>query len=167
MTDPSQPIRPLRQAHRERRRYVDSLCGSLSLLSLRSDDGLRAFTQPAGKAADDALAYTGVKTNHRKYVLPFFFRKMAGRPVENGYIESFNGKMRDELPERGSILQPGRRTTERYLWWRDYDQRPYSALLTAHRQSSPRPVAPPRSYPGASSGIRNRSCSIYSLESIT
>jgi putative transposase len=31
-----------------------------------------------------------------------------GRPVQNGYIESFNGKLRDECLNRGSVFQPHR-----------------------------------------------------------
>jgi transposase InsO family protein len=33
-----------------------------------------------------------------------------GKPVENGYIESFNGKLRDGVSERGGLLHPGRRS---------------------------------------------------------
>jgi putative transposase len=52
-----------------------------------------------------------------------------GRPVENAYIESFNGKFRDEcLNEHWfSTLEDARRTIED--WRRDYnEQRPHSAL---------------------------------------
>ena len=31
-----------------------------------------------------------------------------GSPWENGYVESFNGKLRDELPERGELRDPER-----------------------------------------------------------
>jgi len=52
-----------------------------------------------------------------------------GRPVENAYIESFNGKFRDEcLNEHWfSTLDDARRTIEE--WRRDYnDERPHSSL---------------------------------------
>lgn len=52
-----------------------------------------------------------------------------GRPVENAYIESFNGKFRDEcLNEHWfSTLDDARRTIEE--WRRDYnEERPHSAL---------------------------------------
>jgi putative transposase len=52
-----------------------------------------------------------------------------GRPVENAYIESFNGKFRDEcLNEHWfSTLDDARRTIED--WRRDYnEERPHSAL---------------------------------------
>ena len=32
-----------------------------------------------------------------------------GKPVENSYIESFNGRLRDECYERGGILHARRR----------------------------------------------------------
>jgi len=40
----------------------------------------------AGKALDERAYRTGVKLN--------FIR--LGKPVENAYVESFNGKLRDE-----------------------------------------------------------------------
>ena len=56
-------------------------------------------TEFASKAMD-LWAYTnGV---HLDFIRP-------GRPTENGYIESFNGKLRDEVFERGGVLHAGRR----------------------------------------------------------
>ena len=52
-----------------------------------------------------------------------------GRPWENGYVESFNGKMRDEVlnPEIFDTLLEARVLVER--WRRDYNQiRPHSSL---------------------------------------
>jgi putative transposase len=52
-----------------------------------------------------------------------------GSPWENGYIESFNGKMRDELLSREifSTLQEAKVLIEQ--WRREYNQvRPHSAL---------------------------------------
>lgn len=52
-----------------------------------------------------------------------------GRPVENGFIESFNGKLRDEClnTEIFFTLEDARQKLER--WRRDYnEQRPHSAL---------------------------------------
>lgn len=51
-----------------------------------------------------------------------------GRPVENGFIESFNGKLRDEClnTEIFFTLEDARQKLER--WRRDYnEQRPHSA----------------------------------------
>ncbi len=51
--------------------------------NIRSDNGSEFTT----KAVREWLAHVGVKTD---YIEP-------GSPWENGYIESFNGKLRDEL----------------------------------------------------------------------
>lgn len=68
----------------------------------------------------DAWAYQqGVKLD---FIRP-------GRPVENGFIESFNGKLRDEClnTEIFFTLEDARQKLER--WRRDYnEQRPHSAL---------------------------------------
>lgn len=68
----------------------------------------------------DAWAYQrGVKLD---FIRP-------GRPVENGFIESFNGKLRDEClnTEIFFTLEDARQKLER--WRKDYnEQRPHSAL---------------------------------------
>ena len=81
---------------------------------LRSDNGPE-FT---AKAARAWLNRIGVKT--------LFIEK--GSPWENGYIESFNGKMRDELLNRELFmtLQEAKVLIEQ--WRREYNQvRPHSA----------------------------------------
>ena len=55
--------------------------------------------------------------------------KISRKPVENAYIESFNGKLRDEcLNENGFItLKDARETIE--AWRIDYNEfRPHSSL---------------------------------------
>jgi transposase InsO family protein len=69
-----------------------------------------------------------------------------GSPWENGYVESFNGKLRDELlnPELFDTLLEARVLVER--WRRTYNAvRPHSAL--GYRPPAPEPVLtrPPRS----------------------
>ncbi len=52
-----------------------------------------------------------------------------GKPQQNGFIESFNGKLRDECLNENlfSSLSDARETLE--LWQHDYNyQRPHSAL---------------------------------------
>ena len=82
---------------------------------IRSDNGPE-FT---AKAIRKWLSRLGVKT---LYIEP-------GSPWENGYIESFNGKMRDELLSRENFttLQEANVLIEQ--WRREYNQvRPHSAL---------------------------------------
>ena len=82
---------------------------------IRSDNGPE-FT---AKAVRRWLGKIGVKT---LFIEP-------GSPWENGYIESFNGKMRDELLSRETFttLQEAKVLIEQ--WRREYNQvRPHSAL---------------------------------------
>jgi putative transposase len=82
---------------------------------IRSDNGPE-FT---ARAVRKWLERLGVKT---LFIEP-------GSPWENGYIESFNGKMRDELLNREifTTLQEARVLIEQ--WRREYNQvRPHSAL---------------------------------------
>ena len=64
-----------------------------------------------------------------------------GSPWENGYIESFNGKLRDELLDREIFytLAEAQVLTE---WWRQEDNhvRPHSAL--GYRPPAPAVIAP-------------------------
>jgi putative transposase len=83
--------------------------------SITVDNG----TEFASKAME-LWAYTNAV--HLDFIRP-------GKPVENGYIESFNGKLRDEFlnVEVLFTLADARHKLER--WLRDYnDYRPHSAL---------------------------------------
>jgi putative transposase len=82
---------------------------------IRSDNGPE-FTAKAVRKWLDCL---GVKT---LFIEP-------GSPWENGYIESFNGKLRDELLNREifTTLEEAKVLIE--LWRKEYNQiRPHSAL---------------------------------------
>ena len=82
---------------------------------IRSDNG----PEFAAKAVRKWLARLGVKT---LFIEP-------GSPWENGYIESFNGKLRDELLNREifTTLEEAKVLIEQ--WRREYNQvRPHSAL---------------------------------------
>jgi putative transposase len=73
----------------------------------------------AGKAMDEWAYNRGVKLN---FIRP-------GKPVENAYIESFNGKLRDECLNQNWFitLRHGRETIE--TWRIDYNEfRPHSSL---------------------------------------
>jgi putative transposase len=71
-----------------------------------------------------------------------------GRPMQNGHIESFNGRFRDECLNANWFLNLGKARTQIQAWRTDYNQaRPHSALayqtpdefaaLLAHRQPQP------------------------------
>ena len=96
---------------------------------IRSDNGSEFTAQ----AVRDWLEALGVRT---LYIEP-------GSPWENGYVESFNGKLRDELlnVEIFDTLWEAKVLVER--WRREYNQiRPHSAL--AYRPPAPE-AKPPRS----------------------
>jgi putative transposase len=59
-----------------------------------------------------------------------------GSPWENGYIESFNGRMRDKLLNREGFTTLEEATVLIEQWRREYNQvRPHSAL--GYRPPSP------------------------------
>jgi transposase InsO family protein len=92
---------------------------------IRSDNG----PEFAARAVRDWLGRLGVRT---LFIEP-------GSPWENGYIESFNGKVRDELlnPEVFDTLLEARVLTER--WRRAYNAvRPHSSL--GYRPPAPEAV---------------------------
>jgi len=94
---------------------------------LRSDNG----PELTATAVREWLARVGVT--------PLFIE--PGSPWENGYIESFNGKLRDELLDRELFytLAEAQILTE---WWRqEYNHlRPHSAL--GYRPPAPAAIAP-------------------------
>jgi transposase InsO family protein len=94
---------------------------------IRSDNGSE-FT---AKAIRKWLGNIGVKT---LYIEP-------GSPWENGYIESFNGKMRDELLNRELFTTLNEAKILISEWMREYNQiRPHSAL--GYRPPAPEAKVP-------------------------
>ena len=94
---------------------------------LRSDNGSEFTAQ----SVRDWLGQLGVRT---LFIEP-------GSPWENGYIESFNGKLRDELLEREifDTLLEAKVLVER--WRRDYNTlRPHSSL--GYRPPAPEAIEP-------------------------
>jgi putative transposase len=84
-------------------------------LSITVDNG----TEFASRAMDLWAYSNGV---HLDFIRP-------GRPVENGYIESFNGKLRDECLNVEMFFTLGDARQKLALWREDYNQhRPHSAL---------------------------------------
>jgi len=89
---------------------------------IRSDNGPE-FT---AKAVHNWLSRLGVKT---LFIEP-------GSPWENGYIESFNGKLRDELLEREIFTTLKEAKVRIEQWRREYNEfRPHSAK--AYRPPAP------------------------------
>jgi putative transposase len=83
--------------------------------SITVDNG----TEFASKAMDHWAYRNGV---HLDFIRP-------GRPVENGYIESFNGKLRDECLNVEVFFNLVDARRKLHLWRRDYNpHRPHSAL---------------------------------------
>ena len=82
---------------------------------LRSDNG----PEFVAKAVREWLARVGVQT---LFIEP-------GSPWENGYVESFNGKLRDELLN-GEIFYTLKEAQVLIEWWREHynEIRPHSAL---------------------------------------
>jgi transposase InsO family protein len=101
---------------------------------IRSDNGSE-FT---AKSVRNWLARVGVKT---LYIEP-------GSPWENGYIESFNGKLRDELLN-GEIFDTLLEAQVLIKRWRmDYNtKRPHSSL--GYRPPAPEAIEPPPPGSGA------------------
>ncbi len=92
---------------------------------IRSDNGAE-FT---AKAVRGWLARVNVKT---LYIAP-------GSPWENGYIESFNGKLRDELLNREIFYTLGEAKILIERWRQEYNTfRPHSAL--GYRPPAPEAV---------------------------
>jgi transposase InsO family protein len=92
---------------------------------LRSDNGSEFTAQPVR----EWLARLGVKT---LFIEP-------GSPWENGYVESFNGKMRDELLDREIFYSVKEAQVLIELWRKEYNHiRPHSAL--AYRPPAPAAV---------------------------
>jgi len=107
---------------------------------IRSDNGAE-FT---AKAVREWLARVGVKT---LYIEP-------GSPWENGYNESFNGKLGDELLD-GEIFYSLREAQVLIERWRYHYNtvRPHSAL--GYRPPAPQAIAPRRADPAfAIDGLR-------------
>ena len=44
-----------------------------------------------------------------------------GKPMQNGFVESFNGRMRDELLERDAVLRSRPRANQIAAWVADYN----------------------------------------------
>ena len=110
-------------AYADRSQTGEKVAGQLDRLievrrapeTITSDNGAE-FT---GRAMDTWAHQAGVKLN---FIRP-------GKPVENGYIESFNGRLRDECLNVEVFLDLADARRKLDAWRNDYNQRrPHSAL---------------------------------------
>ena len=73
----------------------------------------------AGKTLDAWAYHRGVKLN---FIRP-------GKPVENAFAESFNGRLRDECLNINWFMSVKHAREVIEIWWRDYNEvRPHSSL---------------------------------------
>lgn len=98
------------------RRVLERVCQEKGYPeAIRSDNG----SEFIGASVGDWLTAKGIK---RLFSEP-------GKPWQNGYIESFNGKLRDELLSRTCFYSLREAKTEIEIWRRAYNtERPHSAL---------------------------------------
>jgi putative transposase len=83
--------------------------------SITTDNG----SEFVGKALDAWAMQRGVKLN---FIRP-------GKPVENGYVESFHGRLRDECLNAEIFFSLADAQDKLHVWRDDYNhQRPHSAL---------------------------------------
>lgn len=95
---------------------------------------------PAVIVCDNGPEFTGTALDewaHRRGVRIQFIR--PGKPVENAFVESFNGKFRDECLNEHWFLDLSDARTKIEAWRRDYNgARPHSSLdnITPNEYSS-------------------------------
>ena len=99
-------------------------------VAIALDKALLERRAPESITVDNGTEFTSKALDHWAYknsVHLDFIR--PGRPVENGYIESFNGKLRDECLNVEVFFNLADARRKLYHWRRDYNHhRPHSAL---------------------------------------
>ena len=120
--------------------------------SITVDNG----TEFTSKALDLWAYRNGV---HLDFIRP-------GKPVENGYIESFNGKLRDECLNVEVFFTLADARRKLHLWRRDYNHhRPHSAL--ADRTPAVFAALASGGKDGDETALENASCFPLSLRTAT
>jgi transposase InsO family protein len=133
---PDDPHRPEAEIDRRDRRLVGPLHSTRSAGHIRSDNGPEFIAQ----AVREWIAAVGAKT---AFIEP-------GSPWENGYCESFNSKLRDELLNGEIFYSLAEARVVIEGWRRHYNTiRPHSSL--GYRPPSPEvvlwPASPARAEP--------------------
>jgi len=92
------------------------------LIALRGKPGMIVSDNGTELTSNAVLAWCGELGVEWHYIAP-------GKPMQNGYVESFNGRMRDELLNETLFLSIGHARVEIAAWVEDYNrERPHSSL---------------------------------------
>ena len=92
------------------------------LIAQRGKPGMIVSDNGTELTSNAVLAWCGEIGVEWHYIAP-------GKPMQNGYVESFNGRMRDELLNETLFLSLAHARVEIAAWVEDYNrERPHSAL---------------------------------------
>jgi len=92
------------------------------LIARRGKPGMIVSDNGTELTSNAVLAWCGEIGVEWHYIAP-------GRPMQNGYVESFNGRMRDELLNETLFLSLAHARVEIAAWVDDYNrERPHSSL---------------------------------------
>lgn len=92
------------------------------LIAHRGKPGMIVSDNGTELTSNAVLAWCGELDVEWHYIAP-------GKPMQNGHVESFNGRMRDELLNETLFLSLDHARTVIAAWVKDYNQeRPHSAL---------------------------------------
>lgn len=92
------------------------------LIAARGKPGVIVSDNGTELTSNAVLAWCGEIGVEWHYIAP-------GRPMQNGYVESFNGRMRDELLNETLFLSLAHARVEIAAWMDDYNrERPHSSL---------------------------------------
>ncbi|MEZ5681205.1 MAG: IS3 family transposase [Erythrobacter sp.] len=92
------------------------------LIAQRGKPGMIVSDNGTELTSNAVLAWCGELGVEWHYIAP-------GRPMQNGYVESFNGRMRDELLNETLFLSMAHARVEIAAWVEDYNrERPHSSL---------------------------------------
>ncbi|NTZ42951.1 IS3 family transposase [Altererythrobacter sp. SALINAS58] len=92
------------------------------LIARRGKPGMIVSDNGTELTSNAVLAWCGEIGVEWHYIAP-------GRPMQNGYVESFNGRMRDELLNETLFLSMAHARVEIAAWVDDYNrERPHSSL---------------------------------------
>lgn len=92
------------------------------LIAQRGKPGMIVSDNGTELTSNAVLAWCGQIGVEWHYIAP-------GKPMQNGYVESFNGRMRDELLNETLFMSLAHARVEIAAWVEDYNrERPHSAL---------------------------------------